>query len=134
MRKFRYGLFVAVATLALASPLQAQPYGMMGGYGPGYGTMGGYCPGYGMMGYGPGWGMMGGGYGMGPGMMYGWGGYGGPVRARPADLKRRMRLPDRERDHPQAPLDALPQCSHKAPCRNEKALIFRVFVAGQSVS
>jgi hypothetical protein len=106
MRKFRYGLFAAaaVAALAIASPLQAQPYGpgmMGGGYGPGYmmgpgygpgmmgggygpgmmgggygpGMMGGYGPGM-MGGYGPGW-MMGRGYGMGPGMMgYGPGYYG----------------------------------------------------------
>jgi hypothetical protein len=94
MRRFRFGLIVASAltAAALASPLQAQPYGpgygmMGGGYGPGYmmgpgygmgyGMMGGYGPGYGMMGgYGPGMmrgGMMGG-YGPGYGMMQGWGG------------------------------------------------------------
>jgi hypothetical protein len=101
MRKFGYGLIAAsaLAAIAFAGPLQAQPYGqgygmgygmMGGGYGPGgmmgpgygmgYGMMGGYgpgmMPGYGMMGgYGPG--MMrgyGGGYGMGPGMMQGYGG------------------------------------------------------------
>jgi hypothetical protein len=84
MRRLRYGLIAAsaLAVVALANPLQAQPYGMMGGYGPGYmmgpgygmgyGMMGGYGPGYGMMrGYGPGYGMMG---GYGPGMMHGWGG------------------------------------------------------------
>ncbi|MBI1202490.1 MAG: hypothetical protein GC182_08260 [Rhodopseudomonas sp.] len=76
---------IAVATFAIGTQLQAQPYygggyGMMGGgYGPGYGMMGGgYGPGY-MMGggygggYGPGY-MMGGGYGPGYGMMNG--GYG----------------------------------------------------------
>jgi hypothetical protein len=85
MRKLRYGLIAAsaLAIVALASPLHAQPYGpgygMMGGYGaggmmgPGYGRMMG--PGYGGMmgGYGPGYGMMG---GYGPGMMRGYGGYG----------------------------------------------------------
>lgn len=94
MAKFGFGLLAAaaVAALALASALSAQPYGMMGGYGggygmtgpggygmmgPGYGMMGpGY--GYGMMGGGPGWGMMHGWGGMGPGMMYGYGpGYSG---------------------------------------------------------
>ncbi len=89
MRKIGYGIIGAAAlvAVALASPVQAQPYG---GYGPGWGMMGGYGqggmmgPGYGngMMGgwghgpgwmmrgygYGPGWGMMGG-YGPGPGMM-----------------------------------------------------------------
>jgi hypothetical protein len=91
MRNLRYGLFAAtIAVAGLASAAQAQPYGMMGGYGPGYGMMGGgYGPGYmmgpgyspGMMGsYGPGY-MMGPGYG--PGMMGGYGpgymmrGYGG---------------------------------------------------------
>lgn len=56
--------------LFTAVPAAGQPYG-------------GYCPGCsmdpGMMGYGMGPGMMGGygpGYGMGPGMMYGYGGYG----------------------------------------------------------
>jgi hypothetical protein len=68
MRNLRYGVFAAaIAAAGLAGPAQAQPYGMMGGYGPGYGMMGGYGPGYGMMGgYGPGY-MMGPGYG--PGMM-----------------------------------------------------------------
>jgi Spy/CpxP family protein refolding chaperone len=49
---------------------------MMGGYGPGYGMGPGMMGGYG--GYGMGPGMMGGygGYGMGPGMMGGYGGYG----------------------------------------------------------
>jgi len=62
-----------------AAAVQAQPYGMMGGYGGhGPGMMGGYGPGYGMgpgamgNGYGPGYGMgpgaMGGGYGPGYGM------------------------------------------------------------------
>jgi len=94
MRKIAYGLLgaAALAAVALAGPLLAQPYGgygMMGGYGPGwmmgpgsgcgmmgrgYGMMGGYGPGWGMMGgYGPGW-MMHGGYGR--GMMQGGGGYG----------------------------------------------------------
>jgi hypothetical protein len=78
MRNFRYGVFAAaIAAVGLAGPAQAQPYGMMGGYGPGYGMMGGYGPGY-MMGpgYGPGWMMRGyyGGYG--PGMMGYGGGYG----------------------------------------------------------
>lgn len=81
MHNSRYKAFAAaaaIAVLAFAGPVKAQPYGpgMMGGYGPGYGMMGGgYGPGYGpgMMGsYGPGW-MMGGGYG--PGWMMG-GGYG----------------------------------------------------------
>ena len=98
MRSSRYKVFVAaaaIAVLAFASPVTAQPYGpgmMGGGYGPGYGMMGGgYGPGYGpgmmggwghhgwmmgpgmMGGYGPGYGpgMMGGGYG--PGMMGGYG-------------------------------------------------------------
>jgi len=61
-------IVAAVASLAVASAVFAQPYGP--GYGPGPG--GGYGPGYGM---GPG--MMGGdygpGYGMGPGMMGGYG-------------------------------------------------------------
>jgi hypothetical protein len=99
MRNLRYVIFAASITLAAAgaNPVQAQPYGMMGGYGPGYmmgpgygyGMMGGYGPGYmmgpgygrGMMGYGgygPGWMMHG--YGYGPGMMgYGPGYYGGQV-------------------------------------------------------
>jgi hypothetical protein len=78
MRDLRYGIAAAVAAIAavaLASLVQAQPYGG-GGYGPGYGMMGG--PGYGMMGgYGPGYGM---GPGYGPGMMGGpgWGGGYGP--------------------------------------------------------
>jgi hypothetical protein len=93
MSIYRYKIFAAAAvaaSLVVAGPVQAQPYGpgMMGGYGPGYGMMGGgygggYGPGYGpgiMGGYGPGW-MMGGGYGpgWGPGMMggYGPGNYGG---------------------------------------------------------
>ena len=71
---------LAAATIGLAAPAVAQPYGygpgMMGGYGQGYaygpGMMGGYGYGPGMMGgYGPG--MMGGGYGYGPGMMRGYG-------------------------------------------------------------
>jgi hypothetical protein len=75
MRNLRYGVFAAaIAAAGLAGLAQAQPYGMMGGYGPGYGMMGGYGPGYGMMGgYGPGY-MMGPGYG--PGMMGYGGGYG----------------------------------------------------------
>jgi hypothetical protein len=69
MRNFRYGVFAAaIAAAALAGPAQAQPYGMMGGYGPGYGMMGGYGPGY-MMGPGYGPGMMGYGGGYGPGWM-----------------------------------------------------------------
>jgi hypothetical protein len=96
MCRFRYGIAAAavLAAAALASPLQAQPYGYGPGYGMGYGMMGGYGPGgmmgpgygmgYGMMGgwgrgmmggYGPGWMMRG--YGYGPGMMRGYGmGYG----------------------------------------------------------
>jgi hypothetical protein len=79
MRNLRYGLFAAaaVAAMALANPVNAQPYG----YGPGWGMTGGYGPGWMMdRGYGPG--MMGGGYG--PGWMHGYGpgymmgpGYGG---------------------------------------------------------
>lgn len=67
-------LSAALAALALATTVAAQPYGpgMMGGAGPG---AGGYGYGPGMMG---GWGDMGpgmmGGGGMGPGMMGGWGG------------------------------------------------------------
>jgi hypothetical protein len=89
MRKLRYGIFAAVvAATGLAGTAQAQPYGMMGGYGPGYGMMGGYGPGYmmgpgygpGMMGYGggygPGWMMRGYHGGYGPGMMGYGGGYG----------------------------------------------------------
>lgn len=60
----------AVVALALAGPLAAQPYGMMGGYGGGGWMMG---PGYGMMGPGYGPGMMQSWGGMGPGMMYGYG-------------------------------------------------------------
>jgi hypothetical protein len=67
MRRYRSGLFAvaAVVALALASPLLAQPYPMMGGYDGGGWMMG---PGYGMMGpgYGPG-GMMNNWGGMGPG-------------------------------------------------------------------
>lgn len=66
----------ALATLALATTVAAQPYGpgMMGGWGGG-----GWGPG--MMGAGPGaggWGpgMMGGGWGACTGMMGGWGGMG----------------------------------------------------------
>jgi hypothetical protein len=83
MRNFRYGVFAAaIAAAGLAGPAQAQPYGMMGGYGPGYMMGPGYGPGWmmrgyyggygpGMMGYGPGYMMRGyGGYG--PGMMYGY--------------------------------------------------------------
>lgn len=67
---------VAVAAMAVASPVNAQPYGY-GMMGPGYGS--GYMMGPGMMGYGgygPGW-MHGYRGGYGPGMMGGYGpGYG----------------------------------------------------------
>ena len=106
MQSLRYGaVAVALATLGLAAPANAQSYGpgYGGGYGPGWGMMGGYGPGY-MMGggYGPGWGMRGGygpgmmgGYGpgwmmgpggYGPGMMGGWGGGYGPGYGRDLNL------------------------------------------------
>jgi hypothetical protein len=63
---------VAFAVAGFAVAADAQPYGMMGGYGPGYGMMQGYGPGYGMMrGYGYGPGPMMGGYGPGYGPGYG---------------------------------------------------------------
>lgn len=72
-------LSTALAALALATTVAAQPYGagMMGG-GPGMGGWGGGGYGPGMMGgWGGGPGTMGGWGGMGPGMMWGWGGGGG---------------------------------------------------------
>jgi hypothetical protein len=63
----------AFATLAVAGPAQAQPYGMMNGYGPGYGMGPGYMMGPGYGGYGPGYGMMGPGYGPGYGQGPGYG-------------------------------------------------------------
>jgi Spy/CpxP family protein refolding chaperone len=66
----------AAALLGTAAAAFSQPYGMgpCGGYGPGYGMGPGMMGGYGPGGMGPG--MMGGygpGYGMGPGMMGGYG-------------------------------------------------------------
>ena len=62
----KHVLVGVAASLVLASAAMAQPYGM-GGYGPGYGMGPGMMGGYG----GPG------GYGMGPGMMWGYGGRSG---------------------------------------------------------